>query len=140
MSAGYLNSPELHLVIAESRWHLWLLLSTCSVMAISLSLLALRGYALTLLLAPWIAWLLLGLCRDSLAGCTLSWGQGEWTLRWRSEDLSVKLLPISLAWPGCIYLVWYELPRGPKRRAWLFADSASPDQLRRFRVLLRLQR
>jgi len=140
LSAGYLNSPELHLVIAESRWHLWLTLSASFVMVASVLLLVLRGYEFSLLLAPFIVWLLIGLHRDTLAGGTLCWRQGQWTLRRRSETMSVKLLPVSLALPGCIYLVWYALPRGPKRRAWLFADSASPEQLRRFRARLRLQR
>jgi hypothetical protein len=141
LSARFSISHGLHLKIDESRVHVVLIVGVGIAALASLSLLHLRGHTLlAFLLLPCAVCLVWRLRLDSLAGAELIWRQGCWLVRRGCREVAVELLPASRAVPGGIYLVWREGPRGRRRRAWLFQDSAQRDQLRRLRVRLRLQR
>ena len=141
MSIRCSNSPTLRLEIASSGQYARLasLVAVCSLF--TLYLLYQRGYPLlAVLLSPAVPFWLQQLRRDSLAGTTLLWRQGAWSVERGGELRTVAILPESVSMGRVIYLVWREMPDGVKHRCWLFPDCAGREQLRRLRVRLALQR
>jgi len=126
-------------VIAESRTLRRLQNLFCAVQLLLPLEVALRGYrwlalAAVLCLVP----LLWGTRGQPAAGTCLSWRAGQWLVHGVDGTAPVTLE----RWhrlAGVTFVAWRG-PGGRRGRAWLFADSAPRDQLRRLRVRLGLER
>jgi len=138
LSAKFSTSPTLHLQIADSgicrllhHAYLFLLLS-------SLVLLCVRGYPLLavagVILLPAFGF---QLYRQPMAGATLRWAGGRWTLERNGEVVEITPDAASRLTPWVICFCWRQA--GRRQQVWLFADSASARALRRLRVRLNLE-
>ena len=76
--------------------------------------------------------------RHPLLNGTLDWQQGTWTLAYAGDEKPISLGRRSVALPWVIYLEYVELPAGPRRHLWLYADTLQQHELRRLRVRLNL--
>ena len=74
-----------------------------------------------------------------MVGRVLHWRSGCWSIEHHGVETLVDLHPSSRVSPLGIYLRWSS-EGGNREYAWLFADSAPSDQLRRLRVRLALER
>jgi hypothetical protein len=100
-----------------------------------------RGYPLlALLILPPACLLLWQLYRQPLVGAIIRWQQGIWSIEHGADPEIVSIGSNSATLPWGVYLAWQALLAGRRRSAWLFADSVSPEQLRRLRVRLALER
>jgi hypothetical protein len=96
------------------------------------------GYPLyALLAAPPVLWLQRICTRPLPAGSALSWCAGRWQLHRAGEVRELTLLR-GHCLPLVTFVAWREAG-GVRGRAWLFADSAPREQLRRLRVRLVLE-
>jgi hypothetical protein len=126
LSARYSSSPALHLRIGESRLRSTLYYALCLACVYALWLVFTRGYVvLVVLLIPLVA-------------VELCWRQGRWTLERAGVHRVIVPTRRSTATPWVIYLAFSDLSAGRGGYLWLYADSASKDQLRRLRVRLTL--
>jgi hypothetical protein len=139
LSARYSSSPALHLRIGESRLRSTLYYALCLVCVYALWLIFTRGYVvLVVLLILLVMRLLWHLRRDPLVAVELCWRQGRWTLERAGVHRVIVPTRRSTATPWVIYLAFSDLSAGRGGHLWLYADSASRDQLRRLRVRLTL--
>ncbi|TGD74655.1 hypothetical protein E4634_05495 [Mangrovimicrobium sediminis] len=141
MSKRFSTSPALNLRIADSpSRRRWLLLFGL------LGAVHLGGIAWTLespwplLALPVFFTYLWQTLRDPLVGVELRWRAGRWSLGSCDDGDGIEMTPER--WhllPWVTYLAWRD-GAGARGQAWLFADSASAQALRRLRVRLALQR
>lgn len=139
MSARYSTSPTLRLPIAESRICALWQGAFIALLYVALVLLALRGYpwGAAVLTLP-VTGLIPSLCRQTAAGQVIIWRAGQWSVERDGLETAISLHPASRASVLGICLCWSG-SSGKREYAWLFADSAPPDQLRRLRVRLALE-
>lgn len=139
MSARCSNSPELHLIVAESPLRRRLLTALALLVLVALCSLARSGYATgALLLAPPVAFALWRLGRDSGRGTGLRWRKGRWSIEHGDECRPIELKPGWVRLPPVVFLQWREVGSGRPGRLWLFADSVPERDLRRLRSRLSL--
>ena len=140
MSARYSTSPTLHLRIGESKILKYLRLALLLAVLCSLFLVYLDGYPLLVLgLSPFVLWLGWQFRTQPFCGALLCCHEGHWSLDCGGGAQPVKLDQRGVCLPWVIYLPL----RGIERRRqglWLFADSASQQDLRLLRVRLALER
>jgi hypothetical protein len=77
---------------------------------------------------------------DPMLGAVLIWEAGEWFLEHTGRRTSVLLQPASLRHPWIIYLELRQTHDRKRWRLWLFSDSADPEQLRKLRTRLTLDK
>ena len=75
-----------------------------------------------------------------MVGSVLLWEHGQWYLDHAGERTAVVLVPTSLRHPLFIYLELREMHARKYWRLWLFSDSADPEQLRKLRTRLTLDK
>jgi len=75
-----------------------------------------------------------------MLGAVLSWEQGQWYLDQSGRRTAVFLLPTSLRHPLFIYVELKEMHTRKLWRLWIFSDSADPEQLRKLRTRLTLDK
>jgi Membrane-bound toxin component of toxin-antitoxin system len=139
LSAKYSTSPSLRLQIADSRFCRWLQLGLFAACLCALGLVAGDG-------RPELAFLLLvplfcslpRLVGQPLAGATLAWRDGRWSLDRGCGQEPVILARGCRATPLSIYIRWQGI-NGERGDLWLFPDSGLADELRKLRVRLRLE-
>jgi hypothetical protein len=138
----YSNSSTLRLVIGRSRYRIILHALLCVCVGVAAMRIYSRGYPLLALSTlPAACLLLWQLYRQPLVGTIIRWQQGSWSVEHGASPEVVSIGSSSVALPWGVYLAWQELlPVGGRRSVWLFADSVSPEQLRRLRVRLALER
>lgn len=98
-----------------------------------------RGHTLIALFAAlFMTCPLWRLRRDPLVAAQLRWSQGLWTLEQGGVRRAIVPTRRSTATPWVIYLAFSDPAGGCGGHLWLYADCASPEQLRRLRVRLTL--
>jgi hypothetical protein len=141
LSARCSNSPSLRLLIADSAICRLLYCLLCLLVAASLWRLAQRGYPLTALaLLPLAGVCCRRLASRPLAGALIRWERGEWTLQQGGICRTLCFARSHCVFPWLIYLAWNKSLDAPAVSMFLFPDSARPDELRRLRVRLCLER
>ena len=141
MSARYSSSPALHLRIGESWLRTALYYTFCLICVYALWLIFTRGYVvLVVLLILLVTGLLWHLRCDPLVGVELRWCRDRWTLERAGVQRVIVPTRRCTATPWVIYLAFSDQSAGHGGHLWLYADSASRDQLRRLRVRLTLDR
>jgi len=139
LSARCSNSPELHLIVAESPLRRRLLTALALLVLAALCSLVRSGYAAWAgLLTPPVAVALWRLGRDSGRGTVLRWRAGQWSIGRGDACRPIELEPGSVRLPPALYLQWREISSGRPGRLWLFVDSVPERELRRLRSRLSL--
>ena len=140
MSDRYYSSPTLRLRIGKSRLRTTLYAVLCLVVIVALGLLYVGSYGvLVVVLSLPVAILLWHLKNDRMVGLELSWRQGIWALERDGVQRAIATGKRSMSTPWVTCLAVTDLSGCPAGYLWIFADSASSQQLRRLRVRLTLQ-
>lgn len=141
MSVRYSNSPSLHLAVAKSSIYCSLHALLCLFVIFSLYRLCQLGSpVLALALLPVAILACWRLAQQRLAGATVCWSKGQWTIEAGTQCMPVKLERSSTCLPWVIYLAWDQGEGSGRGSVFLFPDCASVQDLRRLRVRITLER
>ncbi len=137
----YSTLPSFALTVNASPQRLGFTLLLAFATAIANYHVYIKGYPVLSIVAASVTLFLLSRTRfDQMVGSVLMWEHGEWFLEHAGTRTAVLLLPTSVRHPCVIYLDLRETVAGKRWRLWLFSDSANPEQLRKLRSRLTLEK
>lgn len=141
MLSRYSTLPSLKLTLNHSRQRWCFIVLLAFIAAIASYHIYIKGYPVLSVTAAIATVFLLSRARvDRSVGSVLLWEHGEWYLDNAGRRTGVLILPTSLRHPLLIYLELREMYSGKRCRLWLFRDSAHPEQLRKLRTRLILDK
>lgn len=141
MLSRYSTLPSLKLTLNSSRQRRCFIALLAFAAVIASYHIYIKGYPVLSIATVILTLFLLSRARfDHMVGSVLLWEQGEWYLENAGRRTAVLLLPTSLRHPLLIYLELREMHTRKRWRLWLFSDSADPEQLRKLRTRLTLDK